>query len=548
MNPSKLPIGFVVGICLLLSCADYNLYDESIKPTPVDLRITAVADSSVTLSWSQYKGSADLFKNYRVYFGHSAGLDTSDSLADTLSFITDTVTKVRRLAPGKLYFFRVIVTTKQGGKGASNVVDTTTLMRSKPGITIYRLDSNAITDSSVTLRWSKCASMFDLYKIFIKDSSNVGRKDTMFWTVDSDTSITINGLTQGKRYWFIVYALIDTVVAAQSNPMDVVLKDNSQAWPRTLNLSMVTDSSMRLQWRQYAGNDFKNYKVYCSKNGSVQADSLIDSTLKANDTVRIIRPLVPERHYYFLVEVNTVRGTSLSSSPADTTTLKNKKGQITWYPEQAITDSSVILTWSKYPMTSGSYRVYMDSSNTVNKDSKLVGKVYYKDTSATINGLIASGSYWFKVYAYQDSFVAESKEENVLVNACSKVWKDTLFTSAISDSTVTLRWMSYQCNDFVYYVVRMSFNLDVTVRDIAVDTLMYKTDTQTIVRDLRPGTTHSFRVWVMQQTGQVRYSKIDTATTTNSMLGTKYWFRVFGKVGTVFIDSSNVVEIVTKGH
>lgn len=507
-----------VIIALLMSCADYNLLNEALHPTPPQLKLLSTGDSTATLSWTQYTGED--FKNYKVYRGLT---DACDSLADTLSFRTDTITTVRKLAPESHYYFRVLVITKQGGIGASNVVDTTIAVNAKRVLTLYAPDTSRTTDSSVFLKWSQCTGIFNVYRIYKDTINSVDTKDTSVKTVYNDTTAVITGLMQGRTYWFKVYAFQDTSVAATSNAMDVSTKNIAVSWQQDLNISNVTDSSVFIRWHYYRGKDFINYKIYRSFTGSVQkTDSLLDSIGISTDTGYFLNPLVSSRHYYFRVFIN---GTQLYSNIADTTTLENKKGKLTWLPPQSITDSSVVLTWSRYPFGIGNYKLYMDTTKLVDNTRGLVPTKNYGDTVATVNGLISGMTYWFKVFAWQDTgFVAWSAPQSVQIGPCGAVWPGTLTISNVSDSSVTLHWASYGCNDFVKYSI-LKYSLDSVVKTNAkvdtVKTLNIKADTVTVIRGLNPGAPYEFRVFVSRRFGLDLNTNNAPVTTTNTSVSKK---------------------------
>ncbi|NLD98553.1 MAG: fibronectin type III domain-containing protein, partial [Fibrobacter sp.] len=91
---------------LFISCADYELLNLG-EPESVQLQISAVTDSTVSLVWS--KSHDEDFKNYKLYYSRKETVDNNDSLVDSLSFRVDTVRTVRGLAPDTRYYFRVLV-------------------------------------------------------------------------------------------------------------------------------------------------------------------------------------------------------------------------------------------------------------------------------------------------------------------------------------------------------------------------------------------------------------------------------------------------------
>lgn len=212
---------YIIPIFLLLcSCADYDLLNLG-DPDSVKLSIKAVTDSTVTLLWS--KSNDEDFADYKVYYSRNETVDQRDSLVDSLSFRIDTIKTVRKLLPGTRYYFRVLVNTGRGLFSASNEVDTVTrkdtVSDSTANLKLYAPYN--ITDSSVTLRWSKYQFSFDSYRVFMDTTWNVTIEDSLIKPVYHDTILTVTGLKNDKNYWFRVYAKKDTSYVSESNSIEV---------------------------------------------------------------------------------------------------------------------------------------------------------------------------------------------------------------------------------------------------------------------------------------------------------------------------------------
>ena len=398
---SSLSISF--AIILFLSCADYDLMEKSLHPDGVDLSIVNVSDTSVTLSWTRYTGED--FNSYKVYCSRNDAIDTTDSLADSLHFAIDTTKTIRGLNVGTLYYFRVMVTTREGGVGVSNIVDTTTILSMKGHLKLYPPDTAQTTDSSVTLRWSTCISNFKTYKLYMDTTSDVDNKDTLVQTIYTDTAATIRGLQQGRNYSFIVYAMLDTSVVAKSDVMETHTTANSLNKPIVLSIVDSTDTTVLLRWSRYGGNDFKCYKIYRSPGSFVSLnDSLLDSLIVKAETTYTARSLKPGESYTFHVMVIRLRGDPLSSNNAPAITTNVQKTHILLFGPDLVTDSSVYLRWTKCNFAINSYRVLLGTSAKVDTVDSIVAENYITnkgppDTTAVIKGLSRGVIYWFRVFA-----------------------------------------------------------------------------------------------------------------------------------------------------
>ena len=207
---------------LFISCADYELLNLG-EPESVQLQISAVTDSTVSLVWS--KSHDEDFKNYKLYYSRKETVDNNDSLVDSLSFRVDTVRTVRGLAPDTRYYFRVLVTTGRNLSSPSNEVDTITCKDTViDTLNHLKLFAPEIkTDSTVMLRWSKYTDFFDSYKVFGDTTWEVNTKDPLYAIVYQDTTLIISKLIKNKKYWFRVYTKKYTSYLAESNSIEVLV-------------------------------------------------------------------------------------------------------------------------------------------------------------------------------------------------------------------------------------------------------------------------------------------------------------------------------------
>lgn len=178
--------------------------------------------------------------------------------------------------------------------------------------------------------------------------------------------------------------------------------------PESVNLSIksVTDSTVTLVWSKSNDEDFFNYKVYYSRNETVdQNDSLVDSLSFRIDTSKTVRNLIPGTRYYFRVIVNTGRGLFSASNEVDTVTLRDTSADtsliLKLYAPAIISDASIILRWSKVHFTFDAYKVFIDTTWDVTNADSVIGTVYH-DTTLVVNGLVKNRTYWYRVYVTKD--------------------------------------------------------------------------------------------------------------------------------------------------
>jgi hypothetical protein len=384
-----------------LSTSNQAYLPATIKPNPVVLGITGVTDSSVNLTWSTYSGNN--FKNYKVYYSLNDNVKTTDSLVDSIMFNTDTFKIVQRLLPATRYYFRVITTTQSGIILASNIQDTMTFSQVIKK-SIMMLDPDSITQTSVRLHWSKSDLAFDRYRIFADTIPNVDHFDVLVKTpLITDTMAIITGLKANQNYWFRIYA--------QKGPNDIAFSDSTKITtlmpinlPNPVSLQITrADSAITLQWTQYSGNDFKNYKVYLSHNVSVETtDSLKDSLTIQSDTTILVKPIVAGTLYSFRVFVTNQQNASTPSNIADTTILQTPLANLVLSdPPDTVDSSFVVLHWAPYTPTPDQYIIYADTAIS-EKFTDATSRYFGIDTNVKIKGLMSNHYYAFRVYALKN--------------------------------------------------------------------------------------------------------------------------------------------------
>lgn len=218
---------YILMILLLINlhCADYDLMDDPDRePDRVELSITDVTDSSVTLEWTRCDDED--FRSYEVYYGTDDIIDRSNTLADSLLFDVDTVKTVQPLDDMIRYYFRVIVTNETGNFSVSNIVDTITPEDMKGKLRLFTPVIN--DDNDVYLKWTSALEAIKSYRIYADTVNAVDTTDSLVATVYSDTTEKISGLTADYRWRFRVYAMNDSAIAATSNTVDVLLKTETE--------------------------------------------------------------------------------------------------------------------------------------------------------------------------------------------------------------------------------------------------------------------------------------------------------------------------------
>lgn len=196
---------------------------------------------------------------------------------------------------------------------------------------------------------------------------------------------------------------------------DYDYQDDNPPEPVDLSIISVTDSTVKLKWSQYTGDDFKNYRVYYNTKDVVDTGNTLSGELVFRfDTTKTVDSLLPNHRYYFRVMVNTLNDMLSASNKVDTVTLKGKSITALILEAVSVSDSAVSLKWSKDSRVN-LYKVFMDSVSKVDSTSDLKASV--KDTFNVIKDLDSVKTEWFKVYGFDSDsdVVAESPALGVAV-------------------------------------------------------------------------------------------------------------------------------------
>lgn len=266
------------------SNVDSATTDEGL-PSPVELSIGTVTDTSVVLLWSMNNDSD--FYRYAVYYSDTSyGLDTvtviDTAVSSFFSVITlrsDTGDTVVPLERNKTYYFIVYVEDSFGLLMNSNIKSATT-DDGLPEAVELTIDTSSITDISVILQWSESPDYdFKNYSIYFDTEEEVDSLDSLWGdiTFQDSTTVLINGLTPYTRYWFKVYVTSNSGQKAGSNAVynfPVIIYVDSTTTP-------VTDTTIPLRWTMsfYPDSLFRRYRLYRSSQPNVtdQGQAVIDT-------------------------------------------------------------------------------------------------------------------------------------------------------------------------------------------------------------------------------------------------------------------------------
>lgn len=352
------------------------------KPaTPLNLKVSAVTESSYTLSWDSVK-NAD---GYEIYSVTNAGMVLIQS-------ITGTKYDVNSLKPGaeKSYKVRAYI-TKDGKKlysDYSDVVDAVTKPKKVTG-----LNKVSILAESAIFSW-KAAEGADEYEVYIKVGSG---KKQLFGTFN-ETQITAEGLSQNTAYTFYVVSVAKTEKTSQKGE-DVSLSFTTKlCLPENIKSTLTDITTATISWDK--NPVAKSYDIY--RYDETEKDYVHYKNVSGNSLQ--LKYLVPEKEYLYKLRAIGVTddgkdNQSILSAPVSVKSeIPAFSGKIT---ASDITDDSYVLSWEgvsdayKYNIYEISGKNYKKVASTTKTKYtfELLGESYLKEYAVSAVYEIASKDY-----------------------------------------------------------------------------------------------------------------------------------------------------------
>jgi chitodextrinase len=290
-----------VAVLLLLAHAAPAAAQRDRTPptTPTNLRVTATTPTSVSLAWNASTGDS--------------GTVIYTVREDSLRTFTTTATSFTRtgLVAGRTYRYVVQAVDRAGNRsGNSNTVTVTTPLASAPTAPT-NLRVTGTTPTTVSLAWDP-STHSSSFEYVVREASGA-----TWWGGGAATQRTINGLTPGRSYTFVVYAIdlawrrsADSNAATATTPPDLAPPTRP-----VLSVDEVGVSEVALRWT--ASTD----------DSAVTYDLLIDgarprrNVLPGPDARRVTAMLLrSQTTYRFELVARDTSGNAAVSEPVVVTT------------------------------------------------------------------------------------------------------------------------------------------------------------------------------------------------------------------------------------
>ncbi|XP_031757761.1 titin [Xenopus tropicalis] len=360
------------------------------KPESVqNLATYNISTTSVSLSWQPPEG------NHSFYLIHILENSTFNRT------VTLNATTIDGLTPGNYYTFIITVFLKDSGiNGESANTSTYT----KPG-EVQNLTTCNISTTSVSLSWQPPEGNCWYYLIQILENSTFSKMVTL-------TDTTIDGLTPGNYYTFIVVAFVgDSGMNGESANTSTYTKPGEVMNLTTYN---VTINSVSLRWETPKGNT-SSFLI------QVLGNSNFSKNVGSNFTT--IDGLIPGNYYIFIVSA-AVGESNVKGESANTFTYTIPSA-IDILIIENVTTNSVSLSWAIPLGNISSYIIQVLGTPS---------KELIVDTNSYIVDQLVPGNYYtFAVFATAGNMNGSKAEHSTFTvpSVIANLIKDNVTTNSV---------------------------------------------------------------------------------------------------------------------
>ncbi|MBM3250218.1 MAG: tandem-95 repeat protein, partial [Candidatus Omnitrophica bacterium] len=270
--------------------------------------------------------------------------------------------------------------------------------------------------------------------------------------------------------------------------------------PSNLAASALSSTEIKLTWQDNS-SDEQSFRI--ERSNSSSGPFSLAASISANTTTYTNTGLTPSTTYYYRVcayKSSAVTGYSNTASAA--TAQFNAPTNLVAAPASS---SQINLTWQDNTNDERNFRIEKGSS--ANGPFTLVASISANTTSYSNTGLSPGVTYYYRVYAYKDTF--SSGYSNVASAATLQIPAPTNLTAnAASPTQINLSWQDHATDELNYRVERSAsaagpFTLIAT---LGANSTSYSNT------GLTAGTTYYYRVYALKNTIISTYSNTASAT------------------------------------
>jgi len=380
-----------------------------IAPPPAPVLNTATAgNAQVTLAWTAVTGAA----SYSVQYGTVTGVYGTPEVVGNLSSYT-----VTGLTNGTTYYFVVTATNAGATSGNSNELHAVPV--SPPAAPV--LNTAAAGNGQVALSWASSTGATS-YSIAYGTTPGVYGAPAVVGNV---TSYTVNNLTNGTPYYFVVTASNTAGTSTNSNEISATPVLPAPATP-VLQSAASGNAQVTLSWGAVTGA--ASYSVEFGTVAGVYGPPVV----LGNVTSYTRTGLTNGTAYYFVVAASNSTATSnysnvLSATPNVVPVLNTATAN----------NNQATLNWTQVPGQVSLYEILYGTQHGVYPSNIIVSG---SASSGTVTGLTNGTKYYFVVSAEYSTGPSGYSNELSATPQLSVPAAPVLNSVTAGDAQVTLAW------------------------------------------------------------------------------------------------------------